>query len=463
LYYSLNTSRDPSTRILKVAMSRPIILLHGYSDQGPSFKTWKNILIQNGFDAETIKICDYKSLTNEVTIKDIAEGFDRSLRLHGLEDKEFDAIVHSTGMLVLRAWLSTYPKVRIGRLKHLIGLAPASFGSPLAYMGRSWIGAVFKGNREKGPDFMEAGDKVLDGLELGSSFTWKLAHNDLLDESRIFYGPDPATPYVFTFIGNTSYGLIKDIVTKAPGTDGTVRWAGCSLNTRKISIDFTESPEGKISRYAVTDWKEDTRSNLGLPFLPIEGLNHATILEEPSDALIKLVVTALKVEGREALNQWNQEAVAITKDTYHSMEKYQQFVVHCKDERGDPIPDFHIQLYRTDLNDAEELIDMDMHPFSGDNSYRCYHVNLDTIGLENLKNLRLELTASSGSELISYCDYLETGTQPKPFVALDMTAAIRDSEIRFFYPFTTTLIELKLNREPQPMWQENKLVHFLKE
>ena len=135
----------------------PIVLIHGYSDEGASFKAWQQILEQRGYDVAMVHACTYRSLTNEVTIKDIAEGFDRALQTQaGLsEDEPFDAIVHSTGMLVIRAWLTAYDGRR-ERLKHLIGLAPATFGSPLAHKGRSWLGAVFKGNRHLGPDFLEA-------------------------------------------------------------------------------------------------------------------------------------------------------------------------------------------------------------------------------------------------------------------------------------------------------------------
>ena len=88
----------------------PIVLVHGYSDEGASFKVWERILEQRGYDVAMIHACSYRSLTNEVTIKDIAEGFDRALRIRtGLsEDEPFDAIVHSTGMLVIRAWLTAY-------------------------------------------------------------------------------------------------------------------------------------------------------------------------------------------------------------------------------------------------------------------------------------------------------------------------------------------------------------------
>ena len=126
----------------------PVVLVHGYSDDRVAFQVWERILQERGYDVGMIHACSYRSLTNEVTIKDIAEGFDRALRIRtGLSGEEpFDAIVHSTGMLVIRAWLTAYAGRR-ERLKHLIGLAPATFGSPLAHKGRSWLGALFKGNR----------------------------------------------------------------------------------------------------------------------------------------------------------------------------------------------------------------------------------------------------------------------------------------------------------------------------
>jgi triacylglycerol esterase/lipase EstA (alpha/beta hydrolase family) len=119
----------------------PIILVHGYSDKGASFANWRTQLQQNGYRVEEIFTSSYATLTNEVTLEDIAEGFDLALQQQaGLSGEEpFDAIVHSTGMLVLRAWLAVYGKQRRNRLKHLIGLAPATFGSPLAHKGRSWI------------------------------------------------------------------------------------------------------------------------------------------------------------------------------------------------------------------------------------------------------------------------------------------------------------------------------------
>src|SRR6185503_15125352 len=121
---------------------------------------WAEVLRAAGNEVQDVNVLTYESLTNEVTIKDLGEGFDRALRFHPKlrsEEQPFDVIVHSTGMLVLRAWLVAKPERR-RRVKHILGFAPATFGSPLAHKGRSWMGALFKGNKDLGPDFLEAGN-----------------------------------------------------------------------------------------------------------------------------------------------------------------------------------------------------------------------------------------------------------------------------------------------------------------
>ena len=195
---------------------RPVILIHGYSDRGASFQIWKEKLVARGFDAQVINIVTYESLTNEVTIKDLGEAFNRALESHQTLStaKEFDVIVHSTGMLVLRTWLvaeKDKQRERLARIKHLIGFAPATFGSPLADKGRGVLGAIFKGNKHRGPDFLEAGDLILDGLELGSQYTWDLANIDLFGPTP-FYGKHPDTPYPFVFCGNRAYGGIRGFI-----------------------------------------------------------------------------------------------------------------------------------------------------------------------------------------------------------------------------------------------------------
>ena len=87
-------------------MSNPLVLLHGYSASGQAFSTWKNALLAAGRKIEEIAVGNYVTLNNEVTVDDIATGFQHALQDKGLDKTPFDAIVHSTGMLVLRSWLS---------------------------------------------------------------------------------------------------------------------------------------------------------------------------------------------------------------------------------------------------------------------------------------------------------------------------------------------------------------------
>jgi pimeloyl-ACP methyl ester carboxylesterase len=445
----------------------PIVLVHGYSDQGESFKRWETALTGKGYDVATIHTCSYKTLTNEVTIKDIAEGFDRALRIRtGLDaDQPFDAIVHSTGMLVIRSWLTTYAKRR-DRLKRLIGLAPASFGSPLAHKGRSWLGALFKGSKEWGPDFLEAGDLVLDALELGSRFSWDLAHLDLLGEET-FYGPTKSTPYVFIFCGNESYRGLRSLVNE-PGTDGTVRWAGCALNTRKILLDLTRDPArlDTAGRVVIPDWR-----NVNIPLLPVDGLNHGSILNDPSDALIDMVDAALQVSSEQGFDKWLQEAAQRTKKSLNKMNPWQQFIIRGVDERGDPITDYNLELFTqtgSGRSRALRQFDMDVHTYSADRSFRCFHVDLSKLKPEKLDNLRVRVIASSGSRLVVYHGFgsekdspdLGVDSDGKWDATLDISGLLNDPKATLFWPFTTTLVELKLNREPFPLSGKNDVCWF---
>jgi hypothetical protein len=43
----------------------PIVLIHGYSDEGASFRVWERILEERGYDVAMIHACSYRSLTNE--------------------------------------------------------------------------------------------------------------------------------------------------------------------------------------------------------------------------------------------------------------------------------------------------------------------------------------------------------------------------------------------------------------
>ena len=484
-------------------MPRPLVLIHGYSADGVDFVPLRKALQDQGINAVDINVGNYVSLNNEITIKDIAEGLDRAFRANPAlkDDQPFDAIVHSTGMLVIRCWLTNYGAAvesngRLKRLKHLIGLAPATWGSPQAHKGRTWLGALVKGNRKIGPDFMNAGDQVLDGLELGSRFTWDLAHLDLLGKTP-YYGKGPETPYVCVFIGNTPYQGLSSVAND-PGTDGTVRWSGCALNARKIIVDLTRTPigeDGKPSeRFSITPWAND---RLDIPMIPVEGKNHASLISEPDLNMVKLVSGFLKVgeEGQETFDAWMVRATDfgkpawdrmkvnpgrdaggvggefktffghLTHEAEKLMEGWQQFVIHARDERGDGATDFLIEILHHDGTNWVSFEEMytDVHAYTTDASYRCFHLRLPEGISEGNVPLMLRIHASSGTDLMVYQGY---GTNND---ATKMTADAFPVELELdgaagkilFKPFTTTLVEIVLNREPYPLNGVSKLFNWL--
>ncbi len=485
-------------------MSRPLLLLHGYSAQGLDFGPLCKALQQRGVNPIDLNVGNYISLNNEITIKDIAEGLDRAFRMRpGLSDsQEFDAIVHSTGMLVIRSWLTNYgaavgSNTRLRKLKHLIGVAPATWGSPQAHKGRTWLGALVKGNRTPGPDFLNAGDEVLDGLELGSRFTWDLALTDLVGPAP-YYARGPETPYVAVFIGNVPYQGLSSVAND-PGTDGTVRWAGCGLNTRMISIDLTRTPigtDGKpTSRATITPWADD---RLDVPIIPVEGRNHATLISNPDPGMVDRIRSFLAVSDSDGHDQWLAEAKTWSDDAKQKMlidpgkdaagltgelktwvghllnldgkpmEGWQQLVVHARDERGDAVTDYLIEVLRKDGDNWVPFQEMytDVHAYAADPSFRCFHIRLPEGITSGKTPLHVRIHASSGTELIAYQGYgsddvrttMEAEAKP---VEIDLTGFGQNNQDSLFHPFTTTMVEVVLNREPSPLNAVSRIFNFL--
>ncbi len=466
----------------------PVIFVHGYSDNGASWQKWRDLLHQKlGLDKAAMHTCTYVSLDNAISIKDIAEAFDRALAaLAGFDPNQpFDAVVHSTGMLVVRAWLAVDP-LRGKRLKRLIALAPATFGSPLAKEGRSWLGAIFKGSRQLGPDFLQAGDQILLELELASQFTWRLAENDLIAQpARYDGGAD--TPWAFVFCGIGKYSGLRGIVNK-PGTDGTVRRAGCGMNVQLIELDMTQS--GSVVRRripqlaAVAHVPAQRRVfpvktfNIKIPVhlvgSPAEigdwlqrdkaEVNHATILSDPPDELVGLVVDAFNMtdpasapggDPAAGYDAWLAKANAECRFK-RVQPQYQQFIVHAVDERGDPIIDYNLQLYRGAGADSQiEEFDAEVDVYGADPSYRCFHVDVASLSPHNgqpATGVTMRIVASSGTIYVSYLGYdAEAQTEPGSWDASLSFDGAGVARIGLFRPYTTTLIRLYLERQVLPV------------
>jgi|694.fasta_scaffold95292_4 pimeloyl-ACP methyl ester carboxylesterase len=473
-------------------MARPLIFLHGYSANADDFELWRSKLIAaRGLNSNETFVIDYKTLANNVGINDIAEGFDRALKEEANlgELSEFDAVVHSTGMLVIRAWLARYNAMnRPERLRHLIALAPATNGSPVAHKGRSWIGALVKGSKNwRGPDFMESGDEVLKALELGSEFTWSLAERDLFgDGNTARFLKGPKSPFVFTFCGDSGLGAITDLATQAVGTkingsDGVVRWAGAALNSRRLLIDYSLTDPSSKSNTPVFKVSEWTNQNNELVLWP--GMNHGTIMDKHIDSILDLVVKAFDVESDDAYLKWNDEAqsAAASHRRRKKPRPWQQFVIRVSDERGVGVQDWSIGLSLKKVNESRTRVVPidDLHPYGPDKSYRCLHLDLEAAGiapdsdLDSIESFVMELSLSTSTPYVVYErpeDDTKDGNDNGLAGIGEGLTRIRerldvflkpDNKYNFILPmpFTTTFVEIRVNRSPSPAAEGRSLCH----
>ncbi len=200
-------------------MPNPILIIHGWSDNYESFLPLKAWLNSRGYPAQQVFFGNYESMEDHVTFDDLAVGlqtrFDEMREagsLPPLAPFSLDVIVHSTGGPVVRHWLYYYlTEICRGDLTRcpircLIMLAPANFGSRLAAAGKSALAKLFKGGVAHG---FQTGQRILEGLELGSPVLWRLAEHDLF-AGRPVYPCDPDRgPFVFVFSGTRTCVVVS--------------------------------------------------------------------------------------------------------------------------------------------------------------------------------------------------------------------------------------------------------------
>src|SRR5207248_6222 len=85
-------------------------------------------------------------------------------------------------------------------------------------------------------------------------------------------------------------------------------------------------------------------------------------------------------------------------------EGWQQFVVHARDEWGDGISDYLLEVIKQENGNWVPFQEMytDVHPYGADPSFRCFHIRLPK-GITNAGTpLKVRINASTGTELMAY-------------------------------------------------------------
>lgn len=440
-------------------MATKLLILHGYSDGATSFTGLRDFFEANGYARDNVYLLNYASMDDQSQFSDFADKLDEDFEKK-FAGERIDIACHSTGALVVRLWLDLhYARQRAaGRTKprspveHLLMFAPANFGSDLAEMGQSFLGkfrsTFFNSNRKSG-DFLESGKYVLQGLEPASPFQWELSTRDLHGEG--FFNPELGEEnvcYPFVFAAGKGYGglearLIKD--RKKPGTDGTVRICGTSLNTRKCVVDFCNREVNPV-------WLDERKFD-NIAFTIFGEFNHGSIVEHSAEfekGPGKWALKALAVNSVRSYARFAAECDEFTRGHYDG-DPYQQFFFNVRDDVGLPVRDFYIDFYAqlADGSVHEKLtlefdraFEVEFYRHSAEPACRALLLNLARLR-EYFKKLKaakarlvFDVFAISPIKQVKYL----------PAFAIVFDDAGTADEPSFLYENTTTLVQIVLNR-----------------
>jgi hypothetical protein len=484
-------------------MSEYLFIVPGYSDEDFSFRPLRNLLIdQEMYSKDNILSIEYASLDDQVDFYDFADKVD-DIYNEFLEDhpnQRIDVLAHSTGSLVIRAWLYLRRMRQQVRnhdidcpVEHLFLFAPANFGSDLAKLGRSSLNAVkvsfTKLNKTAtlpgNTDLFETGKKILQGLEPASPIQWRLSTADLHKET--YFGEyDPSGKICFPFIfaaGKTDKNLASFIVRELQkeGTDSTVRIAGTSLNTRKCKI--RSLPKGKV----VIEWDHELvksgnsqgrRKFENIAFAVYGNYDHCGII---NGKLLKPRNSDLAAQWNETLpDSWEpltllkeaknisnaiqykdiaQKFSQITEN--YSQEQidnnkgiFQQFFFKITDDTGLSVTDFfiHFIVYSGEKkSEDKELTEALRNKLVGRNNFHIHSVEssygvlmIDFIGVKSFIE-SLQNDAIIKMRVFAKMPYNGVSFNTLEFDVFDANQNEK-SIPSFFAPHTTTLVEIILDR-----------------
>lgn len=480
-----------------------LLIVHGYSDQSATFEGLAHFLRHQGIYRD-IRYINYDSLDDQATFQDYAD------RLNDIYTSEYgneriDILCHSTGSLVVRAWLALRRQRQLRRgtsldmpVERLYLFAPANFGSDLATLGQSfWNRArrfLSMGNDsdQDGDSPWEVGKRILQGLEPASPEQWFLSQLDLHGGPQAgYFGVEPNPCFAFVFAAGRVEKFLGDRIISAsvkPGTDATVRICGTSLNTRKyvfrpVNSDLDTAP-------LTLDVGNKAQR---IPFTVFYDLNHTSIIGgrlnpgqlvgedeylhiDQSWSPLPLFKAAQTVTTLEQYAAVAQQFAAVDEQNYQNWQRDQAFAQDFSDaEDLQKYRDRYQQIFfrfGDDVDDEVSEVFIDFYVYdSGDQPHRTLTHELDEIIFQASEFYAHSVRKSHRVVLFNYDRWLQFRDQLDALnakVILEIYAeptsrsayyercrrviydpswpAAHQEGQMFFYPNTTTLVEVVLNR-----------------
>ena len=456
-------------------MPRQVLIIHGWSDTSKSFRSLAALLTNHGYQPVLLWLGDYISKDDDVSVEDVskrmAEVIDEMIESDKLKN-QFDMIVHSTGGLVARQWLTSRYRGQADKcpLKRLVMLAPANYGSKLAATGKSFLGRIVKGY----DNWFQTGKNMLDSLELASPFQWKLAQQDILippgGDATTYYGSDRVWPFVI--VGTHPYtSLLRQIVNE-DGGDGTVRACAANLNARGVTIDFREEDEKKMFQA----WGSRLECEVPLAVLPTR--THGSIIDpdrsdkanredipetdEEKQRLGGLILQALGCDSFDTYRATREEWHGISETTVAKranppkgekpdyFHQYLQVNTMAVDDHGYPVNDYFLEFF-SDTSKKHDDANVYLH------SSVLEDVKKNSTD-ESIRNLYFDRT-----DLVEgYYKKLPRGTDPVLFMSI--SAASPGGNVNYFEREKVgapQYVPIHLEGDRTKRWLARNTTHFV--
>jgi hypothetical protein len=413
-------------------MSVKVFLVHGWSvSDTTTYQALHAKLGESGYDLHEIFLGRYVTLDDQATIPDLARAMHQALvRQLGKppwQGQTFHIITHSTGALVVRQWIANLydGKAAQGRpLKNVVFLAGPHFGSRLAHQGRSMLSRIRYGG--------DTGREILNALELGSDFSWRL-NEQWLDTST--WKKKGVRPYCL--IGSTAKPgfLARTLVpaTNEKGSDGVVRVATGNLNFRRYEVDLVAKRMKKAGEitgvpFGALEPYEHSGPDTGIMNSIKTGSNRRN--HQAFDEILKCLAVKNATEYREQADR----LAAITAQTGSAKGIFAQVDFRIRDMDGKPVRDYSIVMghpVREGIKPAK--IVSDVHKNRVDDNHISFYLDMSKVDSTNTYVLSIE--AETGSPLVEFDD----SWRPL-YTAGQIHELLMDHQ--------TTQVDVRLSREP---------------
>ncbi|MCE2930594.1 MAG: hypothetical protein LW809_04315 [Vampirovibrionales bacterium] len=458
-----------------------VLFLHGWRANSTSMQPLKEFLEENGYAVDSLYLGDYISTDDQVCIQDIAKQMQKVILEKKLYDnnEKFDLIVHSTGGLVAREWITKYYGNDIEQcpVKRFVMLAPANYGSKLATLGKSMLGRVAIHD-----DWFESGKMILEALELSSPYQWDLVKKDIFGTSLI-YGENKILPFVI--VGSQPYRDLLSQIVNENGSDGTVRVSAANLNTNGLTIEFDRKEDG-TPFLSLNTWEKPEHTKLRFPLAVLPDRDHNLItkpnekgnvekltgFEGDENNLGDRILEALRCsdqEYSEIKQKWDaisSKTASILDDaTYH---KYSMLNIHVKDDYGQDVEDYFIEFQGPGNNDEltsffHQHVIRGVHVNESNKSYRCIYLDHNRFEefytqFEGPDYLTFKVVAKSpDTHIFEYFpNYKDVLDEEYDLNLHDLSKSkILVTELdhyafkKFFVPNSTLFVEFIIKREPK--------------